>query len=104
MNEVLTTLVSMPFAVAVTALLRKRWPVIDGVYVYLVVAVLAIIGSLLTRYSYAVPEDVWIVLSPLLTAVLAVGGVQAAQHITQGIPASPQEFSPEAPTKKEGRL
>lgn len=99
MYEVISTIVSMPFAVAVTALLRKRWPVIDGAYVYLVVAILAIIGSLLTRYSYAVPEDVWIVLSPLLTAVLAIGGVQALTHATTPTPT----FDPhEAPTRKEG--
>ena len=99
MIEVINTLVSMPFAVAVTALLRKRWPVIDGAYVYLVVAALAIIGSLLTRYSYAVPEDVWLVLSPLLTAVLAIGGVQSLTPATTPAPT----FDPhEAPTKKEG--
>ena len=99
MTEIIETMISMPFAVAVTALLRKKWPVIDGKYVFLVVAILAIVGSMLTRYSYAVPEDVWIVLSPLLTAVLAIGGVQALTHATTPAPTFDAH---EAPTRKEG--
>jgi hypothetical protein len=98
MIEVINTIVSMPFAIAITAILRKRYPVIDGAYVYLVVACLSIIGSLLTRYSYAIPDDVWLVASPLLTAILAIGGVSVAQHVATPSPV----FDPhEAPTRKE---
>lgn len=81
MSEYLSTLVSVPFAVAVTALLRKRWPQIDGAYVALVVLVLTVLGAVLAHYQASIPVEVWTAAGPLLAAVLALGGVQTAQHI-----------------------
>ena len=79
--DIIETLVSVPFAVAVTALLRKKWPAIDGAYVYVVVLALSIVGAVLTRYHDAIPQYVWTAITPVMSAILSLGGVTAAQHI-----------------------
>jgi disulfide bond formation protein DsbB len=99
MNDTLTTLASVPFAIAVTALLRKRWPQIDGAYVALVVLVLTVLGAVLGHYHASIPAEVWTAAGPLLAAILALGGVTTAQHVAK--PSSP--WPGEAPTKKEGK-
>lgn len=119
MDSVLETLVSVPFAVAVTALLRKRWPQIDGWAVYVVVLALTILGAVLGHYRAAIPTEVWTAAGPLLAAVLALGGVTTAQHVAgrtkapgnvavpdlrEAISKAIPDFDPsEAPTRKEPR-
>ena len=83
MTDILSTLASVPFAVAVTSLLRRRWPTIDGAYVYLVVLALSVIAALLGYYRAAIPAEVWTAVSPLLVAVLSLGGVQTAQDVAR---------------------
>jgi len=106
---VTNTLVSVPFAVAVTALVRKRWPQVDGAYVALVVLVLTIAGAVLAHYRDAIPQEVWAAAGPLLAAVLALGGVQTAQHVASRgarnvtIVEAPEPTydASEAPTRRE---
>ena len=101
MNDIIATLVSAPFAVAVTALLRKRWPQIDGAYVAVVVLALAVLGAVAAHYRALIPPEAWTALGPLLATVLALGGVQTAQHVVS--PLREDAFAAEAPTKKEQR-
>lgn len=104
MNDAIATLVSVPFAVAVTALLRKRWPQIDGAAVYLVVFALTIIGAVLVHYRAQIPAEVWTAAGPLLAAVLALGGVTTAQHVASsaGVTVEGVTYDPrEAPTVKD---
>lgn len=84
MDSILETIVSVPFAVAVTALVRKRFPQVDGAYVAVVVLILTILGAVLAHYRAAIPPEVWTAAGPLLAAILALGGVQTAQHVAQG--------------------
>jgi len=81
MTDVLATLVSVPFAVAVTALVRKRWPQVDGWGVYAVVLLTTIVSAIATHYRASIPAEVWTALAPLLAAILALGGVQTAQTV-----------------------
>lgn len=107
MNDALSTLVSVPFAIAVTALLRKRWPQIDGAAVYAVVLFLTILGAVLGHYRAAIPAEVWTAAGPLIAAVLALGGVTTAQHVagrTKVLPtatAIDEWIAREAPTVKD---
>jgi len=114
-TDIIATLVSVPFAIAVTALLRKRWPSINGAYVYAVVLVLTIVAAVLSYYRAAIPVEVWTAAGPLLAAVLALGGVQAAQHVAESGATKPlptaaaidewsgREAPSEAPTRKDTR-
>jgi len=95
MNDIIDTLASVPFAVAVTALIRKRWPVVDGAYVALVVLACTVASAVLAHYRAAIPAEVWTAAAPVIAAVLALGGVQTAQHVARADPS-------EAPTRKEG--
>ena len=81
MDNIIETLVSVPFAIAVTALLRKRWPAIDGWAVYVVVLVCTILGAVAAHYRAQIPPEVWTAAGPVLAAVLALGGVQTAAHV-----------------------
>lgn len=81
--NIIETLVSVPFAVALTALLRKRWPSIDGLAVYVIVFVLSCIGAVLSHYHAYIPDYVWTALTPVMSAILSLGGVTAAQHIVR---------------------
>jgi len=106
MNDALATLVSVPFAVAVTAILRKRWPQIDGWGVYAVVLVLTILGAVLGHYRAVIPSEVWTALGPFLAAILALGGVTTAQHVVstnvRRYYSDAEAFSPsEPPTVKD---
>lgn len=109
MNNILETLVSVPFAVAITALLRKKWPWIDGAAVYVVVLVLAVIGAVLTYYRTAIPVEVWTAASPVLVAILALGGMQAASSVaakasgTNSLPLDAWIERHEAVTNKLGK-
>ena len=102
MNEVITTLVSVPFAVALTAILRKHFPSIDGAYVYAIVLVLTVLGAVLGHYQASIPTEVWVAAGPLLAAILAIGG---DTWITKKLPEKVEDpfDAIEAPTKKEGR-
>jgi len=82
MNEALEILGSLPFAIAVTALLRKRWPQIDGWFVPLVVALTSSVGAIAIFYRDRIPAEVWIAVSPILTTILAMGTVQTIKHAT----------------------
>ena len=102
MNDVIATIASVPFAVAVTALIRKRWPVVDGAYVALVVLACTVASAVLAHYRDAIPAEVWTAAAPVIAAVLALGGVQTAQHVAAPR-ATRDAFDPsEAPTRKEG--
>ena len=81
--QILTILMSMSFAVAFTAQLRKLFTKpdgscpIDGKWVYLVAAVFGVAGKVLSHYAAVIPPIVWEVLEPLIGTVLAMGAVQA---------------------------
>jgi hypothetical protein len=81
MNAVILTIGSAAFAVAVTSLLRRKWPTIDGWAVPVVVAVCTVASAVLAQYAAAIPPLVWTVLGPVVAAVLALGGVQTAQVV-----------------------
>lgn len=81
--QILSILMSMGFAVAFTAVLRKLFTKpdgtcpIDGKWVYISAAVFGVAGKVLSRYATHIPEVVWDVMEPLIGVILAVGGVQA---------------------------
>jgi hypothetical protein len=102
MNDIIATLASVPFAVAVTALIRKRWPVVDGAYVALVVLACTVASAVLAHYRAAIPAEVWTAAAPVLAAVLALGGVQTAQHVAASRAMDVTFDASEAPTRKEG--
>jgi hypothetical protein len=81
MTDALATICSAPFAVAVTALLRRRWPAIDGSAVYAVVLSTTVLSAIAAHYRALIPAEVWTALGPVLAAIMALGGVQAAQDI-----------------------
>ena len=101
MNDIIATLASVPFAIAVTALIRKRWPVVDGAYVALVVLACTVASAVLAYYRAAIPAEVWTAVAPVVAAVLALGGVQTAQHVARADVLVAFDHS-EAPTRKEG--
>lgn len=69
------------FAVAATALLRKAWPKIDGILVYVVTGVLMVVSQVLARHAGQVPLLVVEIVGPIVTLIGAVGTVQLAQSI-----------------------
>lgn len=69
------------FAAAATALLRKAWPKIDGIYVYCVTGVLLVASSVLARHAGQVPAIVSEIVGPLVALIGVVGTVQLAQQI-----------------------
>lgn len=72
---------SAGFAAAATALLRKAWPKIDGIYVYCVTGVLLVASSVLARHAGQVPAIVSEIVGPLVALIGVVGTVQLAQQI-----------------------
>ena len=72
---------SAAFAVALTALLRKAIPKIDGIYNYVVFGLLGIASAVLMRHAAGVPPIVWEIVGPLVTVVLGLGGYSASQAI-----------------------
>ena len=72
---------SAAFAVALTALLRKAFPKIDGVYNYVVFGLLGIASAVLMRHAAGVPPIVWEIVGPLVTVVLGLGGYAASQAV-----------------------
>ncbi len=80
-STILETLGSAAFAATVVALLRKRWPAINGWYVTGIYAVLAVAVALLTHYSAAIPADVWTVLQIAAGIIGTQGAITGAQQI-----------------------
>lgn len=72
---------SAGFAAACTALLRRAWPAIDGLYVWIVAGVLAVGSAVLARHAAQVPPIVSEIVGPIVTLIGAVGTVQLAQSI-----------------------
>ena len=107
MTDLIATLGSIPFAIAVTALLRKRWPAIDGAYVAVVVLACTVAAGLLSYYRASIPTEVWLGLGPIVAAVMSLGGVQAAQSVASKSTTrviewhQAERFPAEAPTKKD---
>ncbi|MFA4972838.1 MAG: hypothetical protein WC683_09510 [bacterium] len=81
MQTALETLGSAAFAATVVALLRKRWPALDGWYVTAIYAALAVAVALLTHYSAALPAEVWTVLQIAAGIVGTQGAITAAQQV-----------------------
>lgn len=67
------------FAIACTALLRKAWPAIDGIWVWVISGALSVSSAVLMRHAGQVPMIVWEFLGPIATMIGAVGVMQAAQ-------------------------
>jgi hypothetical protein len=61
------------FAIAVTALMRRAWPSIDGLWNWLVVGVLSIGSTVLLRHAASIPPIVWEIGGPLAALLFAVG-------------------------------
>jgi len=72
---------SAGFAAATTALLRRAWPAIDGLYVWLVAGVLAVGSAVLARHAAQVPPIVSEIAGPIVALIGTVGTVQLAQQI-----------------------
>jgi hypothetical protein len=72
---------SAGFAAATTALLRRAWPAIDGLYVWLVAGVLAVGSAVLARHAAQVPPIVSEIAGPIVALIGTVGAVQLAQSI-----------------------
>lgn len=72
---------SAGFAAATTALLRRAWPAIDGLYVWLVTGVLLVASSVLARHAGQVPAIVSEIVGPIVALIGVVGTVQLAQSI-----------------------
>jgi len=107
-TDVVAMVCSAPFAGAITALLRKRYPQIDGWWVVVVVALLSTVGAVLGYYRSAIPEAVWVAASPALLTLLTMGTAQGAAHVASKAVSKtiqvvdPESFSPrEAPTKPD---
>jgi len=81
MQTVIDTLASAGFAATLVALLRKRWPSLDGWYVTAVYAALAVAAALLTHYSALIPTEVWRVLQALAGIVATQGAITLTQQI-----------------------
>ena len=79
-ETILATIASVPFAAAVTALLRRAFPRIDGPYVAIPVLVCTLAAALLGYYADAIPQVVWVCLGPAVAAVMAMGGVQTLNN------------------------
>lgn len=92
------------FAAAATALLRKAWPKIDGIYVYCVTGVLLVASSVLARHAGQVPAIVSEIVGPIVALIGVVGTVQLAQSIaakggtTKTITVADSTIIPPAPT------
>jgi len=72
---------SAGFSAACTALLRRAWPAIDGLYVWLVAGVLAVGSAVLARHAAQVPPIVSEIVGPIVALIGTVGTVQLAQQI-----------------------
>jgi hypothetical protein len=104
METAIETLRSIPFAVAVTALIRKRWQQVDGAYVAVVVFVFAVLGAVLLHYRAFIPGEIWVALGPVLATILGMGTVQTLSHVASKVPspAAPPVFGgDEPPTVKD---
>jgi len=79
----IATLASAPVITAVVAILRRVFgrEKLDGWIIPVVAGVLAVASAVLGYYAAAIPPIVWVVLGPIVTTVLAVGGMQAAQDV-----------------------
>ena len=79
----LQTIGTAAFATALTAMVRKVWPGLDGRSVWLVALGCAVCAAVAQHYSASIPAEVWTVLDPIIAMVLASGGVDAAQNIAR---------------------
>ena len=80
-EDIIATLGSAAFAVALTSLLRKQFPAIDGRLTWVIATLVAVGAALMGYYRADIPELVWVVLAPIVSAILAIGGVQTAQNV-----------------------
>jgi hypothetical protein len=101
MDEVLTTIVSVPFAMAVTSLLRKKWPQIDGTYVPILVLFLSLCGALLGHYKAHIPTEVWAVLGPFASTILALGADSYVSGKIDKRNSVAEDWKREYPTRKD---
>lgn len=80
-NTIAQLIGSAGFAAACTALLRRAWPAIDGLYVWLVAGLLAVGSAVLARHAAQVPPIVSEIVGPIVALIGTVGAVQLAQQI-----------------------
>jgi hypothetical protein len=75
-QTILTTLASVPFAMALCALIKRQWPSVTGWVTPVVVMVLTIVVGVLGQYAEVIPPLVWAIIGPVIAAVIALGTVQ----------------------------
>lgn len=71
--QIVALILSVPFTLTFTALVRKYWKSIDGLWVYLVSSIPAVVGNLLGYYANSIPMPVWIIIGSLVSAIMATG-------------------------------
>jgi hypothetical protein len=79
--DALGLLTSAGFAIAVVALLRKRWPSIDGWWVTAIYVGLTILGAVLAHFSDRIPVEVWTTIKAIAVIVTGQGGVTLWQQV-----------------------
>ena len=79
----LQTIGTAAFASALTAMVRKVWPSLDGRSVWAVALACAIGAAVAQRYASNIPAEVWTVIDPIIAMILAAGGVDVAQNIAR---------------------
>lgn len=71
------------FAASCIAILRKAWPAIDGVWVYVVGSVPAIGAAVLARHAAEIQPWVWEIVGPITVLVTTFGGYQGLSRIAE---------------------
>ena len=91
MQTALTTLASIPFATAVCALIKRRWPAVTGGITPCVMLACTALAAVLGHYSAQIPAYAWEYAGPILAAVVAMGLHQTATAaIDRANPAAPE--------------
>lgn len=72
-EQIVSSLVSIPFIAACTQLLRKFFPSLEGNRTYFVLFGLAAVASLLTVFSAGIPDSVWQIIATIYTVIIATG-------------------------------
>jgi len=80
--QIIATLGSLPFVLALVALVRRFAPSLDGVPLTTVLALVFAGGAqILGLYAASIPQAAWVVIGTIVSAVLAVGGTSYADRL-----------------------
>jgi hypothetical protein len=85
MQTVITTIASIPFAMAIVALLKRQWPSVTGWLTPCVILLCTTAAAILGQYSERVPPIVWIIAGPIVAAISALGLHEAAKGVASNV-------------------